>query len=89
MYLDGRWLAADATFDGPLMDHELSDRWPIARRWDGQGEIKLAAHLLVGDPTPPMPAVWGGGGPPLLGTIPEEALQMVNARLSAFRSEMG
>jgi transglutaminase-like putative cysteine protease len=84
-FLNGRWVSADATFDKPLLDFVLDDPWQMQETWDGIQDVKLPAHLLIGEPSEPLAAIW----------IPEELRDrtpqqnlVLNQRLLAIRAQM-
>jgi transglutaminase-like putative cysteine protease len=58
VFLRGRWLSADATFDKPLLDFALDAHWQMQDRWDGLRDVSLPARLLIGEPSEPLAAIW-------------------------------
>lgn len=86
VFLDGRWVGADATFDKPLLDFALDDHWQMQETWDGVRGVTLPAHLLIGEPSEPRPAIYGPAELP--DPTPEPTLRVLNQRLAAIRAEM-
>ena len=54
--------------------------------WDGVRDVTLPAHLLIGEPSEPRPAIFGPAELP--DPTPEPTLRVLNPRLAAIRAEM-
>lgn len=89
MFLDGRWISADATFDKQLLDYVLGDHWQMQETWDGVQGVTLPKDLLISEPSEPVAALWSPDGPnDLPGPFPDQILGMLNQRVMEIRSEM-
>jgi hypothetical protein len=86
VFLDGRWVSADATFDKPLLDFALDEHWQMQEAWDGIRDVTLPAHHLIGSPSEPLALLYGPADLP--GPTPEPPLQVLNQRLSSIRADM-
>ena len=86
LFLEGRWIDADATFEKPLLDFALDDHWQMQEDWDGVREVTLPAHLLIGEPSQPRAFLYGPEVIP--DPTPEPTLRVLNQRLEAIRAEM-
>jgi hypothetical protein len=86
VFLDGRWIGADATFDEPLLDFALDDHWQMQEVWDGVRDVTLPEHLLIGAPSQPRAVLYGPEELP--DPTPEPTLLVLNQRLAAIRAEM-
>jgi len=86
VFLDDRWIGADATFDRPLLDFALDDHWQMQEVWDGIREVTLPEHLLIGAPSQPRAVLYGLEELP--DPTPEPTLLVLNQRLAAIRAQM-
>ena len=86
VFLDGRWVSADATFDKPLLDFALDDHWQMqdSLGWGSGCHAPGASsdRRVVGT----TPALWGPAELPE--PTPEQTLRVLNQRLAAIRAEM-
>ena len=86
VFLGGRWVSADATFDKPLLDFVLDDHWRMQDAWDGIRDVTLPARLLIGEPSEPCAALYHPERLP--DPTPEHTLLALNRRLAVIRAEM-
>jgi hypothetical protein len=85
VFLSGRWVSADATFDDPLLDFALDEHWQMQDRWDGLRDVKLPRHLLIGEPSEPLAEIWIPDD--LRDRTPQQNL-VLNQRLLEMRERM-
>jgi hypothetical protein len=86
VFLDGRWISTDATFEKQLLDFVLDEPWPMQETWDGIRDVTLPTHLLIGDPSKPLAVLYGPADLPA--PTPEPTLLALNQRLVTIRAEM-
>jgi hypothetical protein len=86
VFLEGRWVSADATFDKRLLDFALDDHWRMQESWDGVRDVTLPLHLLIGEPSRPRAVLYSPAELPE--PTPEPTLRVLNRRLAAIRAEL-
>jgi len=86
VYISGRWLKADATFDEEILRLSGCGGWDVAGCWDGHSDQMLPNDSILREVAGPLPQVKGSDDIPKLS---EDELKITNEKVKALRLKKG